>query len=285
MNCRICGAPLSSGMAICPSCGTPLTINSGGADQASYEPTLPSQSVPPQPPTSYGVPPYGYPAPQDPYHSMPSTTPQNVYGAPTYGTPPVSLPNQQPYGYAPAMMPAPGVYNPAMPQSAKPKSRVGRIIGIVVAAVLLLSCLGIYGLYKIGSAASNTTSTTTTGVPSNNNAVASASAIISQVQTSNAVDSNYNPTTTTSTFTVQQRIYVTFQINSNGNDGYIEGRWFLNGQRVYTYTFHHSASNTQGYFSIPYTRAGNGAIALYWCTKSDCSDAQLAQVVQFTVTN
>lgn len=284
MNCRTCGAPLSQGMAICPSCGTPLNPNNAGSNQTAYEPTMPAQNVPLQPPTSYGMPPYGYPAPQDPYHSVPPATPQNTYGTPTYGssyaTPPVSA-NQPPYGYAP------GAYNPAMPQPTKPKRRIGRIIGIVVAAVLLLSCLGLYGLYKIGSTVGNTTTTTTntTGVPSNNDAVAAASAIISQVQTSSAVDSNYNPTTTASTFTVQQRIYVTFQINSNGSDGYIEGRWFLNGQRVYTYTFKHSAANTQGYFSIPYNRAGNGAIALYWCTKADCSDAQLAQVVQFTVTN
>jgi hypothetical protein len=296
MNCRVCGTPLSSGIAICPSCGTPVTTNSTVQGAGAYAPTmqgadafaptvLSPRNTPPAPPpaASIAASNYGYQIPQDPYQSAytsygtnPNTLPQNSYA---------TLPQApQPYSYPPGPMPVPGTLPVPGPYSQAPKrkSRVGLILGII-GAVILLACIGsFYASYKLSSTPTHPTAQG--NVPTNAAVVSSAAAILYQGQTASAVDSNYNATAPTSTFTVEQRIYTTFQINSNGQNGYIEAKWYLNGQEIRSNMFHHSAQNDHGFFSTIYTQAGDGAIALYWCTQANCSDEQLAQVIHFTVT-
>jgi hypothetical protein len=120
-------------------------------------------------------------------------------------------------------------------------------------------------------------------VPQDSSIIPAAAAILFSPQTSSAIDKSLNPTKATSTFTAKQTVYLTFTVNSNGSDGYIETKWYLNGQQINQDSFHHSAANDHGYFSLPYNEPGAGAAAMYWCTKSNCSDEQLALIVHFTV--
>lgn len=300
MNCTSCGANLTPGVTICPLCGTPAPYNTnpaGGPPQ--YDPNVPASpygGTPPTPSTAYGTPSYGAPPP-NPYATPPQPQ-QNFYGSPTqqgsYGTPPqqggyVIPPSQPGNMYAYGTQPPP-----------KRRSRLGLILGII-ALVLVLACAGIsFGVYQALKNTGNnivssveatatafsgtaTTSTNTSGPPSGQTIDPAAAAIISSPQTSSAIDNNLAPTKLTTSFKTGQDVYVAFNISSNGKDGYIEAKWYQNGQRLSTRQFHHSASNDVGYFSRTFADSGDGIAELYWCTKADCSDERLAQVVKFTV--
>jgi hypothetical protein len=274
------------------------------ASPPSYDPTIaaPSPYGQPgqQPPTSYGAPPNPYenPSSQDPYN------PYNAASSP-YAAPPPQ-PNVYPaygYGNPPAI---PGTYMPGTPPgaygTAKPpkRNRTGLIIGLsVLALVLVCGLLGaaLVALSKNSSqtnkpststattTTSSTTATTTGGVPSTSSIVPAAAAIIFHPQTASAIDKDYLPTQVTSTFTANQTVYLTFGIDSKGKDGYVLVKWYENGQLLDSPILHHHAENDHGYFSLAYNEVGNGAAAMYWCTQSDCSDAQLAQIITFTVTS
>ncbi len=320
MNCTNCRAPLPQGAAICPNCGASNPYNITDPAASPYNPygspsqpqapqNIPNAQSAPPPSTAYGSPtdPYGYPQgnpyeqQNNPYPSYGATMPsQAPYGNPApnppqYGVPPTGYGYQQgaPGGTVPAM---PGGYGGfAQPQPPpKRRSRVGLIIGIVI-LVLVLGCGGLFAtLAYIGSkapATSNTTSTPGTvatkapvgAVPASSQISAAAAAILTEAQTSSAVDSNYLPTKPTQNFTSKQTIYLTFHVDSQGNNGYIAVKWFLNGQLLTSDKLAHSAANDHGYFSLPYNEAGQGAAAMYWGTKADLSDSQLALVVNFNV--
>jgi hypothetical protein len=304
MNCTSCGANLPAGAANCPVCGTPTPYNVS-APAGSYDPTVvaspygtpppPSGTPPYSAPTGYGTPPYGAPNPADPYgNPSPNPYEPNAYAPP----PPVQ---QQPVY-------TPGQFAPQMqgPQP-KPKSRLPLILGIV-GGVLLLLCIGACALfYTIGKNASNTTTTgtattttdttpaatvttnttpasSTTG-PSGQTVVPAAAAIITNVQTTSAIDNNYHPTNPTTTFNVKQTVYVTFNLKLP-QPGYAEVKWYVDGSFGKSKILSLQDVNyTDAYFSETYLRPSNGSAELYWCTKADCSDAQLAAVANFTITN
>lgn len=319
MTCNACGAALPPGVAFCPNCGAATPYNTTGQNapaygSASYDPTFYSQpNQQTLPATGYGA----YGTPSDPYGSTSSPS-ANPYGTPPYGTPspyngqtnygaspapavppappmhqlpPLPLPPQQNYGYA---VDGPVAYNglPAHAVAPKRKSRVGLIVGIVL-LVLVVACGGlIAALAALGKAANNTVQTTQTqvaatttigNVPSTSSIASSAAAILFGATTASAIDSSYNPTQQTNTFTVGQTVYVTFNVDSHGNDGYIKAAWYLNGQEIKSDGFTHKAKNDHGYFSLPYNEAGSGALAMYWCTQASCTDQQLALVKTFTV--
>ena len=318
MNCSSCGSNLPPGAAVCPVCGVPTPYNvSGGSQQ--YQPTVPvSPYGSPQPSndptyisspyggpsqqqipsTSYGQQPYD-PSQQNPYGPAPA----NPYGAPAnpYGT----LVPQDPYS-APAMQPQayPGGFPPAG-QPPKRKSRVGLIIGIIVGVIVLI-CAGlgisIYAAVNSGvssvdarltataatvTAAAQTTPTPppSSAAPSGSPVAPSAAAILNGLKMASAIDNNYNPTTLSTTFTTSQKVYVTYGISTGGKTGYAISKWYINGKLDATSTVLQVQANyDHGFFSNPgFTTAGNGAVELYWCTQSDCSDAQLASFTTFTV--
>jgi hypothetical protein len=273
------------------------------ASPPSYDPTIaaPSPYGQPgqQPPTSYGAPP-------NPYENLPAQDPYNPYNAASspYAAPPPQ-PNAYPaygYGNPPAI---PGTYMPGTPPGAygtaksSKRNRTGLIIGLsVLALVLVCGLLGaaLVALSKNASQTNKSTSTTTAtttssttatmgSVPSTSSIVPSAAAIIFHPQTASAIDKGFLPTQVTSTFTVNQTVYLTFSIDSKGQDGYVQVKWYEDGQLLDAPILHHHAQNDHAYFSLPYDQAGSGAAAMYWCTQSNCSDAQLAQVVTFTVTS
>ena len=320
MKCSSCGSNLPAGAAVCPVCGVPTPYNVSGGPQ-QYQPTVPSSpygspqpsndptyisspygapSQQPIPPTSYGSQPYD-PSQQNPYGSAPA----NPYGAPAnpYGSAmpqdPYSAPAMQPQGY-PGGFPAPG-------QPPKRKSRVGLIIGIIVGVLVLICAVLGFVIYsavnKVGStvnttltataatvtAASQTTPTSTqpsSAAPSGSPVVPAAAAILNSLKMASAIDNNYNPTTLSTTFTTNQKVYVTYSINTGGQTGYALSKWYLNGKLDSMSTpLKIQANFDHGFFrNTGFAAAGNGAVELYWCTQSDCSDAQLASFTTFTVT-
>jgi flagellar basal body-associated protein FliL len=319
MNCSSCGSNLPPGAAVCPVCGVPTPYNvSGGSQQ--YQPTVPASSYgspqpsndptyisspygapsqQPIPSTSYGPQSYD-PSQQNPYGSAPA----NPYGAPAnpYGT---AVP-QDPYS-APAMQPQayPGGFPPAG-QPPKRKSRVGLIIGIIVGVIVLI-CAGlgisIYAAVNSGvssvdtrltataatvTAAAQTTTTPppSSASPSGSPVVPSAAAILNSLKMASAIDNNFNPTKLSTTFTTNQKVYVTYSINTGGQTGCGLSKWYLNGKLDSTSTpLKIQANFDHGFFSNPgFANAGNGAVELYWGIKADCSDAQLASFTAFTVT-
>ncbi len=200
----------------------------------------------------------------------------------------------QPQGY-PGGFPAPG-------QPPKRKSRVGMIIGIIVGVLVLICAALVFVIYsaanKVGStvntaltatAAAQTTPASTqpsSAAPSGSPVVPSAAAILNGLKMASAIDNNLNPTTLSTTFTTNQKVYVTFLINTSGQTGYALTKWYLNGKLDSTNPpFKIQSNYDHGFSSNPgFTTAGNGAVELYWCTQSDCSDAQLASFTTFTVT-
>ena len=305
MNCTSCGSNLPTGATSCPLCGNPTPYNVS-PPSGSYDPTVAASpyGTPPPPsgipsynnPTAYGTPPYGasnLPNPPDPYGNQAS----NPYGgSQSYAPPPP--PVQQPVY-------TPGQFGSQMqgPQQ-KPKSKLPLILGIVGGVVLLL-CIGACALfYTIGK---NNTSTTTTGTattttdttpapttgttpatgttgPSGLTVDPAAAAIITNVKSSSSIDSNYHPTNPTSTFNVNQTVYVTFNLHLQ-QKGYAQVKWYVDGtfgkDKILSLQ---DTTYTDAYFSETYLRAAKGAAEVYWCTQSDCSDAKLAAVVNFTVT-
>ncbi|MBO0777628.1 MAG: hypothetical protein J2P37_02260 [Ktedonobacteraceae bacterium] len=119
--------------------------------------------------------------------------------------------------------------------------------------------------------------------PSGKRVVPAMAAFFSNVQTTSSIDAHYQPTHVTSSFAVKQSIYVTFYINSNKRSGYIQVLWYSNNKMISKDKLAHDPPSNVAYFGLTYEEPTNGSAELYWCTKADCSDAQLAQVVKFKV--
>ena len=122
----------------------------------------------------------------------------------------------------------------------------------------------------------------TTG-PSGNPIDSTAANIITNAQMASSIDNGCNPINQTSSFQVGQTIYVTFDLNLP-SDGYFIAKWYEDNNPP--------ATSPPGFFNMgaprgcahySYANAGNGAVELYWCTQSNCSDAALAAYVNFTV--
>ena len=324
MNCTNCGATLPPGATICPNCGVATPYNAArSGNPAQYEPTVyappPQYNMPPSgnenppyqldptvvstpykgtPQTSYGSPEIPPPPGQNPY----APTPPNSYNAPQpqYGTPP---PQQGAY------MPPPlagGGYAPYGAQPPKKRSRVGMIIGIIL-LVVLLACIGVSLLVYNGikQGVSSVTATVTASAntvtsepatptvaqptsPSGQSIDPTAASIITNLQTASSIDQNQAiPTQLATTFTVQQPIYATVNLDMHGQTGYAQAKWYADGQLQKTSTILTIDKPTyvHAYFGFAYSAATQGIVEVYFCTQSDCSDAKLAAVTNFTVTS
>jgi hypothetical protein len=93
------------------------------------------------------------------------------------------------------------------------------------------------------------------------------------------------PLQTTTTFKVNQRIYVTFNIHPNGKGGAVCLLWYLNRKIVTQFPFAVTASANAGYSYAIYGGAGGGYVEIYWASSTACSDKILAERVNFTVTS
>lgn len=88
----------------------------------------------------------------------------------------------------------------------------------------------------------------------------------------------------TTTFQINQKIYVTFQLHPAVHGGAVCLLWYLNNRQVTSYDFPVSQHNSASYSYAIYGGAGAGAVELYWASTTTCADKSLAQRVSFTVT-
>jgi hypothetical protein len=111
-----------------------------------------------------------------------------------------------------------------------------------------------------------------------------AQSILTNAQLASAVNSDYQPTQVSSTFSPNQTIYLTFTVQG-GRAGYFYPIWYFNGKSGYPGKVGTIAQGAHGpaYVSISYSGPATAAVELYWCAKSDCSDRLLAWVRSFKV--
>jgi hypothetical protein len=93
------------------------------------------------------------------------------------------------------------------------------------------------------------------------------------------------PLQLTTTFKVNQKIYVTFNIHPNGKNGAVCLFWYLNKKNVTQFPFPVTASAKAGYSYAIYGGTGPAYVEIYWASTMTCSDKILAQHVNFTVTH
>ena len=299
MQCSRCGTPVQQGMAFCPNCGTPYASAQNApipqtqyAGPSSYAPTVAAQpynagqAFPPPASPSPSQPGYNdynrqSPGPYAPQAPAPYETPGG-YGTPppppnafnvqsAYGTPP-----PPPNMYGAPFAPAPGAFVPQAQPPRKKGPNVGLIIGIILLLLVVVGggALALKGLSHSGGQ---------TPGPSGSPVDSGASAIITNVQTTSSIDSNYLPTNVTNQFKVGSVVYVTYHLNLT-QSGYVEAKVYSNGvfgtQTSLAVTL---GKVDHGYFNITYQKAGTGVFELYWCLQSNCSDAKLGGVSTFTV--
>ena len=269
------------------------------------------------PSTDYGA---SAPPPANPYN-VPPANPYGAPPASPYGTPSSPGYNPAPGGFgAPSV---PYGQPPYIPQPPKKKGPNGCVIAaiIVVAIVVLIgggivaviavaanavnkatssynntmtsinatstADMGTANAYLTPTTGSNTGTTPTAGdsgsAPSASQIDPNAQANITSAQTSHGVDANYKPTHVTSNFTAGQTVDIT--VTFSGKAGYAIVKVYLNG------SFDAKSDSpltvqsgfATGDFPFTSSNTGNFVAGIYWCQKSDCSDAALAQVVNFTI--
>lgn len=92
------------------------------------------------------------------------------------------------------------------------------------------------------------------------------------------------PEQLSTTFTVNQKIYVTFSILPNGENGTVCLSWFLNNHTVTHFSFAAGTARS-GYSYAIYGGTGTAYVQIAWANSNTCNNALLAQQVNFTVDN
>ena len=307
-------SPSSPNQGIAP---TMLASSTPPPPDPYVQPANPYNAPPANP---YGMPPTNYGAgtqqPANPYSMPPASpygTPPPAYDPNTggYGTPPPAYdPNTGGYGGG-----APYGQPPFVPQQPK-KSNRGCVIAAVIVIVLFVLIVGgtiagiAYTASKVsqtvssavtnldatatadtatansfGSTPTGSTPTTSTSgsVPVASQIDPTAQSNITSAQTSHGVDTNFKPTNVTSTFTSGQTVDIA--VTFAGNAGFAKVKIYLNGtfdtQSSSPLTIH--STDATGDFPFTSVNTGSFVAGIYWCQQADCSDAALAQVVNFTI--
>lgn len=111
-----------------------------------------------------------------------------------------------------------------------------------------------------------------------------ADGFITKAETAGAVD----PTTSkaidpATTFSVNQKIYITLHLHPAGQTSVVCLLWYLDGKETSHSEFSVGPTETVAYSYTIYTQAGAGYVDIYWASTSDCTDKSLAQHVVFNV--
>jgi len=108
---------------------------------------------------------------------------------------------------------------------------------------------------------------------------------IDNPQMASAVNINTaQPIQTTTIFHVNQKIYVTFNLQPNGKSGAVCLYWYLNNHSITQYPFAVPSTARAAYSYAIYGGTGAAYVEIYWASTASCSDRILAQHVNFTVT-
>lgn len=127
---------------------------------------------------------------------------------------------------------------------------------------------------------------TESNAPSGNNFSEYAQQVIASAQTAGSVDSQNRPTTLQSKFNGGDEVYLSYKW-TQGYSGYVYTLWYFNGHLESNLTtrsnYIHTYNYGYGYMGATFYDSGQGAVEVYWCGKSDCSDRRLAWVRPFTI--
>lgn len=307
MKCTNCGFPLSPTNAsmTCPRCHTSFASGSGSAVQpASPRPT------PPPPAWATGLsqkhitfsPVEQAPFPQPGQMWQSASTPESMPATLNYSSAPYDEPART----------AGGMYSsPSAPISSKrPQARRTSNLGFIVAGlcvfagglILIFVYIMALGLPSPGPTSTSsiaptvtnnipTTLPTSTAAPSPTVAPSpTAGAFPGQQYVDNPqMASSVNtitaqPIQATTTFKVNQKIYVTFNIHPDGKNGAVCLYWYLNNKTITQFPFAVTPNATGGYSYAIYGGAGAAYVEIYWASTTTCSDKIQAQRVDFTVT-
>jgi hypothetical protein len=88
----------------------------------------------------------------------------------------------------------------------------------------------------------------------------------------------------TTTFTVNQKIFVTFMVHSLNTGGAVCLNWYVNQKQFSQFSFAVGAGSQHAYSYAFAGSAGPGSVSISWASSTDCTDKMLAQVVTFTIT-
>jgi hypothetical protein len=89
---------------------------------------------------------------------------------------------------------------------------------------------------------------------------------------------------TTTIFTVNQKIFVTFIIHPLNTGGAVCLNWYMNQKQFSQFSFAVGVGVQHAYSFAFANSAGPGSVSISWASSTDCTDKILAQVVMFTVT-
>jgi cytoskeletal protein RodZ len=112
--------------------------------------------------------------------------------------------------------------------------------------------------------------------------------VIPNAQLASAVDSSsHRPTELQSTFQSGQTIYLVYKW-AQGNTGYVQTRWFYNGESKGEVMSKYIGQYAAGYGYMTgnfyaYGNTGQGTIEVFWCQDSGCNHGGLAWVRPFSV--
>jgi hypothetical protein len=109
---------------------------------------------------------------------------------------------------------------------------------------------------------------------------------IDNPQMASAVNFNTaQPLILTTSFKVNQKIFVTFNIHPGGKNGAVCLYWYLNNKSVTQFPFAVTANAKAGYSYAIYGGTGPAYVEIFWASTTSCSDKILAQHVTFTLTH
>jgi hypothetical protein len=109
---------------------------------------------------------------------------------------------------------------------------------------------------------------------------------IDNAQMASVIDfSTAKVTTPASTFSINQKVYVTFDLHPNSQAGAACLSWYLNGKKIAHFEFAVPPSISRSVYSYEvYQAAGAGSVHIYWASSIACTSKLLAQEVNFSVT-
>ncbi len=107
---------------------------------------------------------------------------------------------------------------------------------------------------------------------------------ISNAQMASVINKNTaQPVQTATAFPVGSPVYVTFIVHPNGQPGEVCLSWYLNGKFTSNFSFAVNSASTTAYSYTYYHASGQAYVDLSWSNSADCSNAVLAQHVDFTI--